>query len=85
MGQVRGFIDLFRGILQILVAYMVIAIPLDVLLTMNYAMGGQNADIATMLDFVFYRVVPALLIISKLLYAFLNSTRDEDASTARRW
>lgn len=89
MGQVRGFLDLFKSIIQILVAYMVVAVPLDLLLGMNQAMGGHNADIATMLDFVFYGVVPVLLIIGKLLYAFLNSTRDEDASTYsssyRRW
>lgn len=85
MGQVKGFVDLFKGILQILVAYMVIAIPLDLFLSMNMAMGGNNADVAIMLDFVMYKVVPALLIVSKILYAFLNSTRDEDATTYRRY
>lgn len=85
MGSAKGFIDLLRGVIKILVCYMCLSPVLDIFLTLNYAMGGKNAEIASMIDTVVYMVVPVLLIISYVLYAFITATKEEDTSTYGRW
>lgn len=85
MGSVKGFIDLLRGVIKILVVYAFMSPVLDVLISMNMIMGGNNARIASMIDTIVYIIVPIVLIVSYVLYAFLSSTREEDASVYTRW
>ena len=85
MGSVKGFIDLLRGVIKILVTYAFLSPVLDVLISMNMIMGGNNARIASMIDTIVYIIVPIVLIVSYVLYAFLSSTREEDASVYTRW
>lgn len=85
MGSVKGFVDLLRGVIKLLICYAFLAPVLDVLIAMNMIMGGNNARIASMVDTIIYIIVPIVLIVSYVLYAFLSSTREEDASTYTRW
>lgn len=85
MGSAKGFIDLLRGVIKILVCYAFLAPVLDIFIGLNRSMGGHNADIANMVDTVIYIVVPVLLIISYTLYAFITATKEEDTSQYSRW
>lgn len=85
MGSAKGFIDLLRGVIKILVVYAFLSPVLDILININISMGGHNADIANMVDTVIYVVVPVLLIFSYVLYAFITATREEDTSAYSRW
>jgi len=85
MGSAKGFIDLLRGVIKILVVYAFLSPVLDILININISMGGHNAEIANMVDTVIYIVVPVLLIISYTLYAFITATREEDTSSYSRW
>lgn len=85
MGSAKGFIDLLRGVIKILVVYACLTPVLDILITINQSMGGKNAEIATMVDTVIYVVVPVVLILSYVLYAFITATKEEDVSTYSRW
>lgn len=82
-GAVRGWIDLLRGSIQFLVIYIPLGIVLRILITINMAMGGHNAEIGGMLDLIMFIIVPVLFIISRLMYAFIVSTREEDTSQYR--
>lgn len=85
MGSAKGFIDLLRGVIKILVVYAFLTPVLDILISINISMGGKNAEIATMVDTVIYVVVPVVLILSYVLYAFITATKEEDTSHYSRW
>lgn len=85
MGSTKGFLDLLKGVIQILIVYAFLSPVLDILISINLMMGGKNAEIATMVDTVIYVVVPILLIISYVLYAFITATKEEDTSAYGRW
>jgi len=85
MGSAKGFIDLLRGVIKILVVYAFLTPVLDIFITLNVSMGGKNAEIASMIDTVIYVVVPVLMILSYVLYAFVTATREEDTSQYNRW
>lgn len=85
MGSTKGFLDLLKGVIQILIVYAFLSPVLDILITINMQMGGKNAEIATMIDAIIYVVVPILLIISYVLYAFITATKEEDTSGYSRW
>lgn len=83
MGSTKGFIDLLRGVIKILITYAFLSPVLDIMITINTQMGGHNASIAGMIDTVVYIVVPIVLIISYILYAFISATKEEDTSVYR--
>ena len=85
MGSAKGFIDLLRGVIKILVVYAFLTPVLDILININISMGGKNAEIANMVDTVVYVVVPVVLILSYVLYAFVTATKEEDTSQYNRW
>lgn len=85
MGSAKGFIDLLRGVIKILVVYAFLSPVLDILININISMGGKNAEIANMVDTVVYVVVPVVLILSYVLYAFVTATKEEDTSQYSRW
>nr|WP_321496330.1 hypothetical protein [uncultured Methanolobus sp.] len=82
MGFVKAFVVLLIGLPTILLAYATFSPVLDFLIAFCMALGGGAAFVANIVRIAVYRVVPVLLILAYLVYAFLESTRSEDNS---RW
>ena len=84
MGAVSAWLEAIGGFVILAfglsIGSLIISIPIGI----GIAMGGDAANIMEIIKSVFFKLVPVGIIIALVLYAFINSTSNEDDSRWRR-
>lgn len=79
---VKAWLHVLVGFMTLGLTYAVTQPVFDVLYAMCYAMGGNVAYVAEMVEYIMTYAVPVLISLSLLIYGMVASTKEENNS---RW
>jgi membrane protein implicated in regulation of membrane protease activity len=84
MGAVSAWLTALGGFVVLAFVIAICGLIISVPIGIGLAMGGDAGNAMEMIQTVFFKISPVAIVITLVLYAFINSTSNEDDSRWRR-